>query len=156
MSIQTEKPRVSTAEEAEWLVTLALEALDALQPIVDEETRQLKEGFVHEALTLGELKGEAASRYLFLIDALKANAITLGRFQPNGLELLKRRHQMFSDTLSLNAAVLSTARSVSESVIREVSSHVAGSINPQGYGARGTATSPYTSKGAPIAVSKTL
>ncbi len=150
------RARVTSPSEAQTLVTSALEALDALEPIVETETRTLKAGRVREALSLGEAKSKAAAHYIELIETLKNNAIALGRFRPAGLDLLKRRHQHFSDSLTLNAAVLSTARTVSESLIRELSSEIAGSVNPQGYSARGHATSAYTSRTQPLAVSKNL
>ena len=91
-----------------------------------------------------------------LIDTLKTNAIAMGRFRPSGLELLKQRHRAFSDMLALNAAVLTTARTVSESIIRELSSEIGGRTSPQGYGARGHAVGAYTGYGRPLSVSKTL
>ncbi len=150
------RARITTAADAQTLVTAALDALDTLEPIVETETRILKAGQIREALTLTEAKTKAAADYLELIETLKGNAIALGRFRPPGLDLLKRRHQGFADSLALNAAVLSTARTVSESLIRELSSEIAGSINPQGYGARGHATSAYTARTQPLAISKTL
>ena len=150
------RARITTAADAEALVANTLDALDHLQPLVDRETQNLREGRIADALALGEAKAEAGRHYTALIDTLKTNAIAMGRFRPSGLELLKQRHRAFSDMLALNAAVLTTARTVSESIIRELSAEIGGSTTPQGYGARGHAVSAYTGYGRPLSVSKTL
>ena len=150
------RPKITSLEEAERLVQAALDALDALEPIVAEETQQLRTGRIREGLALGAPKSDAARAYLDLIAVLQSNAIALGRFQPASIELLRRRHQSFSQTLALNSAVLRTARTVSESILREVSAEVAGSLNPQGYSPQGRATSSYTRRSAPLSVSRTF
>jgi len=156
MSSPEIKLRVVSADDAARLVAAAMQALDALEPLVEAETMALRAGMVRDALGLTEAKSEAARSYLELIEAIRSNAIALGRFRPPGLDLLKRRHARFSDVLSLNAAVLTTARTVSESILREVSNEITGNLNPQGYGARGKATSAYTGQARPIAVSRSL
>jgi hypothetical protein len=150
------RARIINAADAEALVANTLDALDRLQPLVDRETQSLREGRITDALALADAKAEAGKRYTALIDALKSNAIAMGRFRPPGLELLKQRHHAFSDMLALNAAVLTTARTVSESIIRELSAEIGGSTSPQGYGARGHAVGAYTGYGRALSVSKTL
>lgn len=150
------RARITTADDAAKLVAATIDALDALEPLVGQETVSLRAGRIQEALAIADGKAEAGRRYMDLIETLKSNAIAMGRFRPPGLELLKRRHRLFADALALNAAVLTTARTVSESVMRELSAEIAGSLNPQGYGARGNAMSAYTAQTRPLAVSKTL
>ena len=150
------RARITNAADAEALVANTLDALDCLQPLVERETQSLREGRITDALALADAKAEAGKRYTALIDTLKSNAIAMGRFRPSGLALLKQRHRAFSDMLALNAAVLTTARTVSESIIRELSAEIGGSTSPQGYGARGHAIGAYTGYGRALSVSKTL
>ena len=150
--------RVLSAEGAAALVETALAALDVLEPLIMEETALLREGQMRDALKLSAEKAGAAATYTRALEALKGNAITIGRFAPDGLALLRLRHESFSELLAYNMAVLTTARSVSEGIIREVSTEVAARSNPVGYGANGLKEQRNQHKlaSAPIAVSKAV
>ncbi len=150
------RPRVANADEAQRLVNAALDALDLLEPVIAEETALMRDGKLQPALALFSGKSQAAQRYQRALEDLKANAIALGRFAPPALALLKKRHESFSDLMSLNMAVLGTAKTVSESIIRELATDVGQARSPQGYGARGQPTSGYKTPVAPLAVSKAL
>ena len=150
--------KVLNAEGAAALVETALAALDVLEPLIMEETALLREGQMRDALKLSADKAGAAAAYTRALEALKGNAITIGRFAPDGLALLRLRHESFSELLAYNMAVLTTARSVSEGIIREVSTEVAARSNPVGYGANGLKEQSAQQRlaGAPLAVSKAV
>jgi hypothetical protein len=150
------RPRVTTPDEAEALVNAALDALDVLEPVIAEETALMRDGKLQPALDLSAVKGQAAQRYQRALEDLKANAIALGRFAPPALALLRKRHESFSDLMSLNMAVLGTAKTVSESIIRELAADVGQARSPQGYGAYGQPAAGYKTPVAPLAVSKAL
>lgn len=151
------RPRAATAEEADALIMAALSALDSLEPVIEAETIHLKEGHLNKALELGVQKSPAAQRYQRALQDIKANAIALGRFAPPSLSVLKERHQTFSELLSLNMAVLGTAKMVSESIVRELAVDVGQAHSPQGYGLNGQPTAGgYRTPAAHLAVSKTL
>jgi hypothetical protein len=150
------RPRVTNPADAAALVTAALAALDTLEPIIVAETGHLQEGRVKEALALDAAKADAGRRYTMALEALKANAIALGRFAPDAIALLKRRHQHFSGLLQYNITVLSTVRSVSEGLIRELAAEVGRGRNTAGYTPTGQAASPYAAGSIPLAVSKVL
>jgi hypothetical protein len=150
------RPRVTTPEEAKAVVDAAIDALDALEPVIAEETALLRDGHMKAALDLSERKSPAAQRYQRALEDLKANAIALGRFAPPALALLRQRHESFSELMSLNMAVLGTAKTVSESIIRELAADVGMARSPQGYGALGQAAGGYRTPVAPLAVSKSL
>jgi hypothetical protein len=148
------RQRVITAVEAEALVLAALDALEALEPLIGEETALLRDGRVRNALDLSDVKAEAAGRYQRCLEDLKANAIALGRFAPPSLPLLRRRHETFAELMELNMAVLGTTRTVSESLMRELAATVGHGHQPQGYGAYGQAMGTYRPQATPLAVSK--
>jgi hypothetical protein len=151
------RPRAATAEEADTLVLVALQALDALEPVIVEETIHLKEGRMHQALNLGAQKHPAAQQYQRALQDIKANVIALGRFAPPSLGLLKERHEAFSEVLALNMAVLGTAKMVSESIVRELAVDVGQAASPQGYGVNGQPMAGgYRTPAAHLAISKTL
>lgn len=150
------RPRVASATEAEALVKAAILALDALEPVIVQETVLLRDGKIKSALDLSDRKGPAAQVYQRALEDLKANAIALGRFAPPALAQLRQRHEGFSELMSLNMAVLGTAKTVSESIIRELANDVGQARSPQGYGAHGRPTGGYRTPAAPLAVSKSL
>ena len=146
--------RVTTPEEAHRLVVSALEALDALEPLITEETRLFKAGYVREALGMALQKNEAAAQYTRCLEALKGNAIAIGRFQPEGLDALRARHEVFSGKMALNMAVVATARTVSEGLLRELADCVGQNASPKTYAARGGINrKPGT---APLSLSKAV
>jgi hypothetical protein len=150
------RPRAATLQEAEALVSEALAALDVLQPLVVEETARLGDGAIRDALGLSETKGAAARRYGLAIEAIRANGVALGRFRPPSLALLRLRHEAFARDLDLNMAVLATARTVSESLVRELATDVAKARSPQGYGAGGQAPGGYRTPVQPLAVTRSV
>jgi hypothetical protein len=152
------RPIVRTAEEAVTLTNAALDAMDVLQPILERETALLAEGETAQALSLTADKDLAAQSYITLVEAVKANTIALQRLRPDAIALIKERHLDFEAVMNRNLAVLSTARSVAESIMREVSAEVAKAASPQAYGpgmtpARAAAR---TSNSAPLAISKKI
>jgi hypothetical protein len=150
------RPRVTMETEAEALVGAAIDALEVLEPIIAEETSLMREGRMKPALDLSEVKNPAAQRYQRALEDLKANAIAIGRFAPPSLALLRLRHQSFAELMALNMAVLGTAKTVSESIVRELANDVGQAKTPQGYGAYGQQVSGYRTPAAPLAVSKTM
>jgi hypothetical protein len=150
------RPRAATAEDADALVHAALLALDGLEPLIAQETDLLREGRLHPALDVSEQKIPATQRYQRALEDIKANAIALGRFAPPSLEMLRERHENFATLLALNMAVLGTAKTVSESIVRELATDVGRARTPQGYGMNGQVPSGYKTPAAPLAVSKSL
>jgi hypothetical protein len=148
--------RVISPPEAELVVQSALDALEALDPVVAEETALLKQGRVRLALDLSHVKSEAAARYQRALEDVKANAVALGRFAPPSLALLRRRHEAFAELMALNMAVLGTTRTVSESLMRELAAQVGQAHTPQGYGAYGQQMGGYRREATPLAVSRSL
>lgn len=146
--------RVTTPEEAQRLVASALEALDTLEPLIEEETKRFRAGLIREALGMALEKNEAASRYTRCLEALKSNAISIGRFQPPDLEALRSRHEVFQSKMALNMAVVATARTVSEGLMRELADALGQNATPKVYAARGGITrKPGTT---PLAVSRAV
>jgi hypothetical protein len=150
------RPRASTVEDADGLVQAALRALDELEPLIVQETELLRDGRLHPALDVSERKAPAAQNYQRALEDIKANTIALGRFIPASLSILKERHEQFAALLALNMAVLGTAKTVSESIVRELATDIGRARSPQGYGITGHAPGGYRTPAAPLSVSKSL
>jgi hypothetical protein len=145
--------KVTRPDEAETLVAAALEALDHLEPLIEEETAFFKAGKVREALHLALAKNEAAQAYTRCLETLKSNAIAIGRFQPSGLDDLRARHEAFSAKMALNMAVVATARTVSEGLLRDLADAVGKNGAPRTYHRGGVSKKAGT---APLALSKAI
>ncbi|MCU0817719.1 MAG: hypothetical protein MUF11_00235 [Beijerinckiaceae bacterium] len=127
------RPKVTRPDEAETLVSSALTALDALEPLIAQETEFFRAGRVREALALAMAKNEAAQSYTRCLEVLKSNAIAIGRFQPASLTSLRERHEAFARLMSLNMAVVSTARTVSEGLMRDLADTLGQNASPKTY-----------------------
>jgi hypothetical protein len=156
LQAQDPRPRATTPDEAEALVAAALRMLEELEPVIATETALLRDGELMAALDLADRKAPAAQRYQRALEDLKASAVAIGRFAPPSLQVLRQRHELFEELMSLNMAVLGTAKTVSESIIRELATDVAQARSPQGYGALGRPVDRYRTPVAPLAVSKKL
>jgi hypothetical protein len=144
--------KVTRPEDAEALVSTAIAALDQLEPLIEEETRLFKSGKVREALKMAVDKNDAAQRYTLCLEALKNNAIAIGRFQPADLDQLRGRHEQFSTKMALSLAVVATARTVSEGLLRDLADTVGRNASPKTYIRGGGVTRKAGT--APLAVSK--
>ena len=146
-----ERPRITREEDATDLVRSAIVALDRLEPLIEQETELFRIGKVRDALALAMDKNDAAQGYTRCLEFLKANAIAIGRFQPEGLGELKRRHEDFAELMRVNMAVVSTARTVSEGLLRDLADAIGRNSSPTVY-ANGTIVRK--SGTAPLSLSK--
>lgn len=148
------RPKVTRPEDAETLVASALSALDKLEPIIERETELFRKGQVREALSLAMDKNAAAQVYTRCLETLKSNAIAIGRFQPSGLPDLRSRHEGFARLMSVNMAVVATARTVSEGLMRDLADTLGQNASPKTY-LRGGSVQRRAGT-APLALSKAI
>lgn len=112
-----------------------------------------KAGKAREALNLAVEKNQAAQVYTRCLEALKHNAIAIGRFQPANLEMLRTRHEAFSAKMALNMAVVATARTVSEGLLRDLADAVGKNGSPKTYIRGGVTRKAGT---APLSISRAI
>ena len=130
-------PTVSGPADAESLAAAIVEQITALERIIAEETDLLKTSRLRDAAALSGAKSDAARQYVHGLDALKANAIALARWSPQGVARLKAAQARLAEALGVNMAVLATARSVSEGIVRSLATEVAAPRTLTTYGAGG-------------------
>jgi hypothetical protein len=148
--------RILTRADAELLCADIGGILDRLVPLVSEETRLVRAAKIVAATALHDAKADLARQYAVALEALRANAATVGRFVPVLVDQLRRRHEVFQDELQVNMAVLATARSVSETLVRGVAEEVAQRNAPRTYGATAMVSGTARHAARPIAVSRVL
>jgi hypothetical protein len=151
------QPVVASQREADQFVDGIIAVMQRLDGIVSQETDLLKAYRLRDAAGLGDAKTDAAKHYVQALDRLKANAIALARWAPASVQRLKGAQRRLAETLDVNMAVLATARSVSEGIIRNLATEVAAPRTLTTYGAGGRAAAPArTGAATPLMVSKTL
>ncbi|GLK76587.1 hypothetical protein GCM10008171_18410 [Methylopila jiangsuensis] len=145
------RPKLGVPETAERLSRLAA-TMARLTEVISEETRLVRAGAYQAAGALETSKGELSSRYMLDIGAVSASRESLAAQPQEQLAEIERLHVTFRAALEENLAVLGTARSVAESLMRGVSEELAARETPRTYGA--DAAARLRAPSAPVALSR--
>lgn len=150
--------RIVDRAGAEALVAGILAHMHALGAVLDEEATHIRAGRLKEGVIAGEPKAALAAAYMKDLEVAKANAVALVRLHPQGVEALSAAHRAFTAAVEANQAVLASARTVCEGLIRNLADDIAKSRAPSGYGAGRAAPSPYgrSATAAPLVMSRSL
>jgi hypothetical protein len=145
-------PKLSPVEAAERLARVA-DTVERLTRLILQETRLVRAGAYDAAAALAVAKGELSGRYMLDVDGLSSNAEAVAAQPRVAIDGLENLHVAFRAALDENLAVLGTARSVAESLLRGVAEEVGQRSQPKTYDARGGA---YDSRSAvaPISLSR--
>ena len=92
------------------------------------------------------------------LEVAKANAVALKRFHPDGVEMLRVAHRRFTAAVEANQAVLASAKTVSEGLIKSLAEEIGRAQMPAGYGRQAPAPSPYGRgvRSGPLVLSRSL
>jgi hypothetical protein len=143
-------------EEARAFCAELTKTVDTLIRILDEEARLVRAAQLDEATGLAEEKSELARRYGVAHGIVKAHGQEIGRLAAVEVDHLRRRHDVLEAATRNNLAVLATARTVSETLIRSVADAVSpDSARPDTYSAEGRAGGKGPAHG-PISVNVAL
>jgi hypothetical protein len=152
----TKRPSVSSPADAVAMVDDVMERLTSLAHVVGEETALMREGRIADALGREARKSELAGGYMRALQDVKANAIALARFTPEGLQRLKGAHAEFLDLVETNQAVLATARSISESLMRDLARESSNPVSVSGYGPAHARAAQQRPSSGPLMLSRSL
>ena len=147
MPPKAETVRVVDRAGAAALAGVVLSVMGELETVLARETEHVRAGRLREGLAEDGLKADLSARYAKGVAALKANAVALARFAPAEVDGLKAAHRRFAAAVETNQLVLATARTVSESLMRNLSDSLKKSTTPQVYGSRRVPS--YGNQGAP-------
>ena len=148
--------QVTSAEIANKLVTALLCAMDDLLKLLERETALVRAGKLKSAGELAAEKDDKAAYYTRLMLVARDEIRALAVYDPDGVEALKRRHELFRAEVQINLAVLATAREVAEELMRSVAVEVGQSTGAPVYGLRGTQAGPLATTARGIAVNRNL
>lgn len=140
----------------EALIAHVTGVMDSIIGVIEQETKLVREGRLHEAAQLEPTKTALAREYVADTGRLKTQQAAIAAAAPDLLDRLRRRHDEFQALLQINLTVLATAHAVSEGIMRGVADELARKAAPQTYGASGRPTLPGPSAAQPLSVSRTL
>lgn len=129
--------------DAESLCIRMNETMDALNNVIEAETRLVRAGKVREAGYLQAEKADLAKRYMELLIEIQNHAQTLSLLIPEMVERTRRRHESFRIALQSNMNALDIARSVSEQLIKDVAAEVGSKKQLNTYGMNGMQAQQY-------------
>ena len=121
--------------------------VDTLIEVLNEETRLVRAARLAEAADMSAQKSAASERYVKAHGVLRTSGLEIGRLAADEVDHLRARHQDLEAAISQNLAVLATARTVSETLIRgvvDIASQRDGRSHTYGADARQTAEQPRT------------
>ncbi|PSC05224.1 hypothetical protein SLNSH_10460 [Alsobacter soli] len=154
----SERPQSSLASsaDAERFAAQVIDVMQALEVVIGQETSFLKASRLRDAASLAQAKTDASKHYVHALEALRANAIALARWAPAAVPRVKAAQSRLADALQINMAVIATAKSVSEGIVRSLAKEVAAPRTLTTYGAAGRAAAPARPAATPLLVSRSL
>ncbi len=151
--------RILDRATAEAFVADLTTTMRELEGVLVRESEGVRAGRLREALADSPRKTMLSAAYMTGLEAAKANAIALARFAPASIEALKSAHRRFMEVVETNQAVLATARSVSEGLVKTLAEEIGRTRTPTVYGKPSTAPSPYgrgPARNGPLVLSRSL
>jgi hypothetical protein len=139
-----------TRDEAGHMVDRIVETVERLNSIMQRETELIRAAKLKEAGSLVEDKATLAGLYQRELEAVRAAASVIGRLVPDRAEILRHRLAGLQETLSVNLAVVGTARAVAEDMMRTVAVDFSKRERPSVYGLQGQMSAP---KSGPASIS---
>jgi len=128
------RPSITTREEAESFLEAFAATMGELEQVLERESAELAAGRIRAGLAEEARKSALAAGYLQGLEHARSNAVALARFAPEAAARLKEAHIGFRDALARNQAVLETAKSVSEGLVKGVAEEMSKQTRPAGYG----------------------
>jgi hypothetical protein len=147
---------VTTQAEAEKTLVDLTALIEKLSGIIEQETALVRAGQLRSASALAQAKAELAGQIYVAGERVRANAAFLRKAAPARCTALTKVQDSFCALLKKNMVVLATAHSVSEGIMRRLSSDLTRKASPQVYGASGRTAAPTARQGRPLAVSRSL
>jgi hypothetical protein len=142
-----------TRDEAGQMVDRIVETVERLNSIMQRETELIRAARLKEAGSLVEDKATLAGVYQRELEAVRAAAAVIGRLVPERAEVLRHRLAGLQETMSVNLAVVGTARAVAEDMMRTVADEVSKRERPAVYGMSGHVT-PVKTGPASLSISR--
>jgi flagellar biosynthesis/type III secretory pathway chaperone len=137
MSTAAERLAVIDEMPAALLCRRALETLEALVSVMNQETTLLRAGHLKQASAMTGDKTALAQDYVGLVRSIQRQTARLLKEAPEEVTLLRAGHERLVTQMAENLKVLATARSVTDSILSDVATTVGQKGRAKTYGADG-------------------
>lgn len=134
----------------------ALETLESLVSVMNEETTLLRAGHVKDAGAVSSRKTVLAQDYVTLVRAIQRQTSRLLKEAPDDVRRLRAAHERLATQMAENLKVLATARNVTEDILTDVARAVGEKDRAKTYGADGSMPQQQAASGQGIAVNRAL
>lgn len=156
MSNAAERLAAIDAIPAAELCATALDTLQRLVVVMNEETVLLRSGKPKAAGELTAEKTRLAQDYMGLARSVQRQAKRLKAEAPELVEALLVGHETLATQMAENLKVIATARAVTEDLLTDFASTVAAKARPKTYGADGTMGGAKTPVASGVSVNRAL
>ena len=156
--MMTAAQRIAAIDEmpAKELCRRAIDTLEALVTVMNQETTLLRAGRLREASSLTSEKTALAQDYTGLVRSIQRQTARLLKEAPAEVRELRAGHDRLAVQMAENLKVLATARSVTEEVLTDVAQTVGQQTRTRTYGASGEVEKPAQAAATGIAVNRAL
>lgn len=129
--------RLSNSLPAAELCALAMNTLESLVLVLNQETTLLRAGRAKDAGELTAEKTRLAQDYMGFARSVQREAPRLRAEAPELVEALLGGHDKLATQMAENLRVIATARSVTEDLLTDVARAMSAKARPKTYGASG-------------------
>ena len=134
----------------------AMDTLEALVTIMNQETTLLRAGRLKEASTLTGDKTALAQDYVGFVRSIQRQTSRLLKEAPEDVRKLRAGHERLATQMAENLKVLATARNLTDSMLTDVANAVAQKSRAKTYGADGELTQDAKGGARGLAVNRAL
>ena len=156
MSNAAERIAAIDAIPAADLCALALDTLDRLVVVMNEETTLLRTGQSKRAGELTAEKTRLAQDYMGYARSVQRQSERLKVEAPALVEALLSGHDRLATQMAENLKVIATARAVTEDLLTDVASAMAAKARPKTYGADGNVAGQPNSVASGVSLNRAL
>jgi hypothetical protein len=138
------------------LCNRAIDCLDRLVTIMNEETTLLRAGRGRDAVRLTAEKTALAQDYTGLVRSIQRQTSRLLREAPDEVRILRAGHERLATQMAENLKVLATARSITEDILTDVAQRVGANARTKTYGPNGEMPERPATPARGIAINRAL
>ncbi|MDB5542060.1 MAG: flagellar protein FlgN [Devosia sp.] len=119
------------------LCALAMDTLESLVVVLNQETTLLRAGRARDASQLTAEKTRLAQDYMGYARSMQRQSTRLRAEAPELVEALLAGHDKLATQMADNLRVIATARSITEDLLTDVAKAISARARPKTYGANG-------------------
>lgn len=138
------------------LCALAMDTLESLVLVLNEETTMLRAGRAKDASELTSDKTRLAQDYMGFARSVQRQSARLRAEAPELVEALLAGHDKLATQMAENLRVIATARAITEDLLTDVAQAISARARPKTYGASGEIASQPPQVASGVSINRAL